>query len=178
MTALAFAALQPERVSRLALLDIDPMIFKEGLELLIPFDGPEVLPSLESFVESYRERWPTIEPERLAARLLPRLRALPDGTWTWKQDPRLRPREWKRPRTPRSRESVDRMVNGICSPVLLLRGETSPVVSRGAALALVGRFAHSGVELVEIAGAGHALMLDAPAAVALALRTFLSASSN
>jgi pimeloyl-ACP methyl ester carboxylesterase len=173
MTALAYAAAETERVAALALLDVDPMTFKEGLELILPYRGPEQLASFEDFVGALARRPGAPPPDLLAARLAPKLRRCADGSWTWKQDPRLRPAVRRAPRRPRDPKSVHEMMDRVRAPTLLLRGERSTVVSREMAADALGGLGASHKRLIEIPGSGHAILSENPLAVAQALNGFL-----
>ena len=175
MTAVAFAAAHPEAVTGLALLETDPFIFKDGLERLTAFHGPEELPSFAAFVAAYATRRRAAADEgAVAARLRPLLRAGRAGTWTWRQDPRLRPREYTGPARPRSEAEVIRMVESVRSPVLVLRGEKSPVLERDGLARTLARFTGCEARSEEIPGAGHALLVDNAEAVTRALKRFFS----
>jgi pimeloyl-ACP methyl ester carboxylesterase len=177
MTALAFAARYPERVTALALLDVDPEIFKDGLERLLPYRGPEAAPSFDAFVAAMADAGDTRRRDAVAGRIAPLVHRGADGLWRWRQDPRLRPAKPVAPLEPRSRESVREMMHRVRAPVLLLRGERSSAVSRSA----LERLRHSFVEpcdAEEVPDAGHAVLTDAPAAVGDALDRFLRASAK
>jgi pimeloyl-ACP methyl ester carboxylesterase len=175
MSALAFAAAHPQAVSALALLESDPLIFKEGLELLIPFRGPETLPSFAAFVAAaLARRGESAAESTITRRLQPLLRTSHDGSWTWRQDPRLRPRERAAPARPRSEAEVIRMVESVRVPVLVLHGEKSPVLDRDIVGRTLARFTGCAARSEEIPGAGHALLADNAQAVTLALARFFS----
>jgi pimeloyl-ACP methyl ester carboxylesterase len=139
---------------------------------LLPFRGPETASSFEAFVLATIESGDTRPPEAVAARLAGLVHRGSDGVWRWKQDPRLRPQESVAPARPRSRESVLEMMRRVRAPVLLLRGARSSAVSRSA----FERMGHAFVapcHREEVPDAGHALLVDAPAAVGDALDRFL-----
>ena len=178
MTAVAFAAAHPEAVTGLALLETDPFIFKDGLERLTAFHGPEELPSFAAFVAAYAaRRGASADEAAVAARLRPLLRAGRGGAWTWRQDPRLRPREYTAPTRPRSEAEVIRMVESVRSPLLLLRGEKSPVLDQDSVARTLRRFTGCGTSGEEIPGAGHALLADNAEAVTRALARFFFAGA-
>jgi pimeloyl-ACP methyl ester carboxylesterase len=173
MAALAFAVEEPDAVVALALLDVDPFRFKDGLERLLPFAGPHSAASLEelggrdlSVAGGARERG--------LRRLRELARVDADGRWTWKQDPRLRPDQPVHPARPRDDTAVAAMLGRLSCPLLLLHGERSRAASR-TALDRTARLVAGRITISEIAGAGHALLADAPQAVAAELSDFLAA---
>jgi len=172
MTALAFAAAEPTSVSAVALLDVDPFLFKDGLERLLPYAGPQCAATFDELVDLHAGG-KTASRERVAARLQPLVRRGEDGRWTWKQDPRLRPATAVRPERPLDDASVARMLARVTCPLLLLYGEHSTAVSRDA-LARCAGLAGGAVTVRPMPAAGHALLTDAPEATASALSEWLA----
>jgi non-heme chloroperoxidase len=176
MTALAFAARAASRVAGLALLDVDPLRFKDGLERLLPFAGPETAATLEELAVRLREAGDRRDPAVIAASLASRMRRGGDGLWRWRQDPRLRPRDGRRPHAPLAGAAVEEMLRavaraGIAS--LVVRGAESRACTADAARRAVTLLG-SGSRLEEIAGVGHDLPGEAAGAVARALDRFLA----
>jgi len=66
------------------------------------------------------------------------------------------------------------MVESVRSPVLVLRGEKSPVLERDALVRTLARFTSCEVRSEEIPGAGHALLADNAEAVTRALARFFA----
>src|SRR5262249_23690969 len=89
------------------------------------------------------------------------LKQLPDGTWTWKYDKRLRSGGLPPPQgqTPASSEAdYWRMWESIPCPILLVRGGVSDLLARESAEKMARVNPHC--TLVEIAGAGHSVPMD------------------
>ena len=177
-TALAFAAGEPGRVAGLALLDVDPFRFKDGLERLLRFRGPESAASVEELVDALVAAGDSRSHAAIERSLADQLRRTSDGRWTWKQDPRLRPAADVAPARPRPDAEVVDTIRRLEAPTLLLRGARSAACTEAGGrhfLDLVG--AKLG-RLEEIASAGHDLLGDAPAAVAAAIDRFLARSAR
>ncbi|MEW6268305.1 MAG: alpha/beta hydrolase [Thermodesulfobacteriota bacterium] len=172
MTALALAAAEPRMALALALLDVDPFVFKDGLERLPAYTGCETAATLDELGGLDHA---ALGPDEHARRLR-RLRALARrderGRWMWKQDPRLRPSRARQPLRPCDDATVRAMLAELSCATLLLYGERSAAVSR-AALEQSARLIAGRVTIRGVADAGHALLADAPLAIADALSKLL-----
>jgi esterase len=88
--AISYAALHPERLAALVLVDVGPEFRREGAAAIRDFvTGVPRASTLEDFVERAVVFNPYRDRRLLRRSLLHNLRALPDGHWTWKYDPRL-----------------------------------------------------------------------------------------
>ncbi len=168
--AATYAALHPDKIGRLVIVDIGPETMTRGSDNIRHFTNrADILPSLEAFVERAHEFNPRRPLEQLRERLQWNLRQLPDGRWTWKYDRRFRKRERKHdpgalwPYVPR-----------ITAPTLLVRGTESDILAHDAAV----RFAEAlpNGRLVEVEGAGHTVAGDDPPAFARVVREFLASA--
>jgi pimeloyl-ACP methyl ester carboxylesterase len=177
MTALAHASTRPPGLVGLALLDVDPFRFKDGLERLLPFRGRRTPGTRADFVRDWLAAHPGGDARRAWRDLSPLQRRTRAGRWTWRLDPRLRPREPVFPARPRTRAQVDALLGRVTVPTLLLRGARSTAVSRADLEASAQRIAAE-VLLREIAGAGHALPAEASDRVAAELERFLGLISR
>jgi pimeloyl-ACP methyl ester carboxylesterase len=166
--AATYAALHPEKIARLVIVDIGPETMTKGSENIRRFTSrADILPSLEAFVERAHEFNPRRPLEQLRERLQWNLRQLPDGRWTWKYDRRFGNRERKH-----NPGTLWPYVPRIKAPTLLVRGTESDVLAHDAAV----RFAEAlpNGRLVEVEGAGHTVPGDNPPVFASVVREFLA----
>jgi pimeloyl-ACP methyl ester carboxylesterase len=119
--------------------------------------------SLEEVIAFEARALPAVPRERLARIAAQGVRALPDGTLEHKAD-----RE-----ALRRFEQVDYrpFLPGITCPALVVRGADSTVMRRAVAEQMAAALPRG--RFVEIAAAGHQLVIEQPAAVAAALRAWL-----
>lgn len=168
--AMAFAAAFPERITRLALVDIGPgrresdpppppAPANENRE-----EAPRSFGSLEEAAQWMYATYPTRSLELCQHRVLHNTRLGADGRYGWKWDPKLYA-AWGRS------ENLWALLEQITCPVLLLRGEDSYVLSRAVALEM--ERALPDCRLVEIAGVGHNIYTDVPDAFRTATNPFL-----
>ncbi len=163
-----YAAMHPERVDRLVIVDIGPETMKKGSENIRRFHrAADILPTREDFIERAHKFNPRRPLEQLRERLSWHLRQLPDGRWTWKYD-RFRGG---------SRRSAGRpgdlwpYVRRIKAPTLIVRGALSDILAPAAAKRLQKAIPGSTLTVVE--NAGHTVPGDNPPAFAAAVRDFL-----
>jgi pimeloyl-ACP methyl ester carboxylesterase len=169
--AMAFAAWHPGRVRALVIADSRPAIPEERLRQMHRRGehAPRRHPTLESAVASFRllPRETVADPALLAH--LARVGVVRnDGGWSYRFDPDCN----------RLRRPVDGwgLVERITAPTLVVRGELSPILPREMAERLRGAIRES--TLVEIPGAYHHVVLDAPAAFTTVLEKFLLSLSS
>jgi esterase len=161
--AMFTAAERPDRVARLVISDMEPVMRRE---LIADMRGAERLPeydSVEAAVAEARARNPRPTDELLRHRVEHMLRRLPDGRLTPKYD------LW----APKSWQALDlwpRLADIRC-PTLLVRGAESPVLQPDVAERMVR--AIPDCRYVEIPRAAHSVGLDNPAAFDAAVRAFL-----
>lgn len=164
--ALAFAACHPERVRALVIVDSRPSI------------PPERLAGMHQRGRRALRRYPTREAAVAAFRLLPRETvaapallehlaragvARRDGAFVYRFDPAASG----------SRQPADGwpLLPRIAAPTLIVRAERSPILPREMAEQMRAMIPRA--TLVELPGAYHHLMLDAPQAFASVLGAFL-----
>jgi pimeloyl-ACP methyl ester carboxylesterase len=165
--AMAFAAWHPERVDRLVVVDSRPAIPAERLQNMHRRGdrGPMRHETLDSALKSFRLLpRETVADPRLLEHLARAGITEREGRFLYRFDPacngRRRPTDgWA-------------LLGRITAQTLLVRGEHSPILPREMAPEMIARLAHA--RLVEIPGAYHHLVLDAPGAFARALEDFLS----
>jgi pimeloyl-ACP methyl ester carboxylesterase len=165
--AMAFAAWHPERVERLVVVDSRPSIPAERLQNMHRRGdrGPMRHETLDSALRSFRLLpRETVADPRLLEHLARQGITERGGRFLYRFDPacngRRRPTDgWA-------------LLERITAPTLVVRGEHSPVLPRDMAADMLARLPRA--RLVEIPGAYHHLVLDAPLAFARALDVFLS----
>ena len=167
----ALAYVREHATRALVIVDTGPWIDgKARAQLLDFFRGPAEFDSLDAFVELARTIHPRRDEADLREGVRNNLRQLPDGTWTWKYDRRPY-RHVPDERRDRERREVWSGVANVLCPVLVVRGSESAVLSASAAQDMAASFRDG--RLVEIAGAGHGVHSDQPAALSRAILSFL-----
>lgn len=182
--ALTTAALAPDRVAGVGVIDIGPETFRmmrQNLERTQ--DAPDTAGQLATFlgspdqpatIEEHVERAvrfnPRRDPELLRASLLHNLRPAPDGRYVWKYD--------RRPYHPGNHtaatfEDPFDALGPVDAPVLVVRGGDSKMLTRAGAQELTERLGNA--HWTEIPGAGHSVQGDAPARLVAVLREQLLA---
>ena len=174
LNAIRYAARHPERLAAVVIVDVGPAVMLEGrLEMEQFRNETETMRGFEDFVQRAIRFNPQRRPEHLRYSLLHSLKHVEDG-WTWKQHQRpATAREtaevhWKAERARWMR--VD--LAAIKLPTLLMRGETSKMLSPEAARDAVALLQDG--ELVVIPHAGHSVQGDNPRDFARVLDDFLT----
>jgi pimeloyl-ACP methyl ester carboxylesterase len=171
VTAIRVAAEDPELVRRLAVVDVTPGVDETKAEPIIAFlSGPERFESFDEVLERTVQFNPTRTVSSLRRGVLHNAKEEPDGSWTWRYDP---VRAWKDIERP-AVSFVDLWddVARVKSPMLLIRGGTSGVVSDDDVKELQRRKADA--EVVTVDGAGHSIQGDKPVELARILEEFLT----
>lgn len=165
--SMAFAAWHPERVEALCVVDSRPSIPTERLHVMHRrgHRGPRRHQSLEAALRSFRllPAETTADPallEHLGRQGIVER----EGAFLYRFDPATN--GTRRP------ADVLPLLERITAPTLLVRGEYSPVLPVPMAQDMLRRLRRA--RLVEIAGAYHHLVLDAPEAFTRALDEFLT----
>lgn len=170
MNGLCFAARWPERVAAFVAVDAGPWIQMDGGRRISEFvRDAEAASTLEARVEAALRFNPRRDARLLRQSLLHNLRALPEGTLTWKTD-RRRPVDFELMRA--RLEALRAELSRITCPTLILRGAESDVFRDADA----ERFAAAlpDARWVRIEGAGHTIQGDQPAALVREVRAFLA----
>jgi len=164
--AMAFTAWHPERVRALVVIDARPAIPADRLEVMHRRGAraPRRHATVQEAVASFRllPRETAADPALLAhiarAGIVER-----DGRWVARFDPD----------TNRLRRPTDgwRLLDRISAPTLVVRAERSPVLPPDMVERMLGLIPHAA--FVEIPGAYHHLVLDAPEAFTAAVDGFL-----
>ena len=169
LNGLTFAARWPERVSAFVAVDAGPWVQMEGGRRIAEFvrDADHGV-DVEAFVAAAVRFNPRRDPRLLRQGLLHNLRALPDGTLTWKTD-RRRAIDLSGIETRLT--ALRARLGAIRCPVLILRGGESDVFSDDDA----ARFAAAlpDARWVRVDGAGHTIQGDKPAELVREVNAFL-----
>lgn len=158
---------RPDRVERLALIDVAPGVDFESTSRIRAFmAGLGPVRDLQTVVESAMRVNPHANRAGVAYRMSTLFRRAPDGDWVPKGDPRP-------PDFPAILAAIDRLAAQLTGvPVLLVRGGRSRVLSQATAERLVASIPDG--RLAVVPDAGHNVQEDNPAALITTLRTFLS----
>ncbi|WTW99031.1 alpha/beta hydrolase [Streptomycetaceae bacterium NBC_01309] len=161
------AAARPDRVERLALVDVAPGVDFESTGRIREFmSGLAPVRDLGAVVEAAMRVNPRAHRASVAYRMSTLFRRAPDGGWVPKGDPRP-------PDFPAILAAIGRLAELAAGVrVLLVRGGRSRVLPQAAAERLVGRLPDA--ELAVVPDAGHNVQEDNPAALVTALRTFVA----
>ncbi|MFF7245945.1 alpha/beta fold hydrolase [Embleya sp. NPDC008237] len=158
---------RPDRVERLALVDVAPGVDFDSTRRVRAFmAGLGPVSALESVVEAAMRVNPRADRAGVAYRMSTLFRRAPDGDWVPKADPRP-------PDFPAILAAIERLAARLTAvPVLLVRGERSRVLPQATAERLVERIPDG--RLAVVPNAGHIVQEDNPAALISALRSFLT----
>ena len=167
MNAYAYAAIHPEEVHRLVIVDIGPETTSKGGEAIRRVTKVKRLPSFDSFVERSMRYNPRRTEQQIRDRLSYHLREYPDGTWGWKWDHR----RFGKQLGPRKPEDLWRYFRRLKMPTLLVRGSQSDIWSDRAARRVQKAIPDS--TLVTIEDAGHTVAGDNPPAFYAAVQAWL-----
>jgi pimeloyl-ACP methyl ester carboxylesterase len=170
LVSIGYAGKRPAELAKLVIVDIAPELDVEGLKRIQA--GVVRSDDFASIDEAYRRARadnPIPPDDQLRHRLEYALMRREDGRFTYRYDRALR--DPKNPRTGIPAEEGWRMVANINVPTLLVRGELSDILSKPVAARMAKAIPHC--KLVEVAGSGHPVPLDKPAAFLTAANTFL-----
>jgi esterase len=177
--ALTYAGRHPDDLRGLVMIDSGPAGSREDGRRRLGelMAGHQEYPSLDAAVERAMAVIPGRDPERLRRSVARNMRESPNGTWSWKWDPRIRwraagmsPDEERAFADERSRRLWAAAAAVTC-PTLIVRGGASDMFPEADAHRAVTAFADA--RLVTIEGAGHTVQSDRPEALAESLRTFI-----
>jgi pimeloyl-ACP methyl ester carboxylesterase len=166
LNAIALAAMQPERVRGLVVVDVVPTVAAEGKEAI----GRQLAVHAFASFDAAVEQACTFNPRRTVANIRERLRHAmrqdPTGRWVYKFDPAIGGAAGRDP------ESLWWAVGRLRCPALLVRGAESNILTADGA----ERFVRTvpGSRLAVVAGAGHSVMGDNPGGFLAAVRPFLA----
>jgi esterase len=164
--AMAFAAWHPERVSGLVVVDSRPALPEDRVERMHARGQrpPRLHTSADAALRSFRLLPPETTADPALLRHLGQVGLVQvNGGWKYRFDPACYA----------ARRPVDAwpLLPRIAAPTLIVRGERSPILTREIADRMQAAIPRA--REVEIAGAYHHLVLDAPGPFARALVDFL-----
>jgi pimeloyl-ACP methyl ester carboxylesterase len=169
--AFSFAALHPELVRALVIVDIAPRSGRSGASAIRTFiERVDELDTFEEFVERVKGYNPRRSREQIRGSLAHNLKRLPSGRWTWKYDKALRSPSRPQP-GPGFVERQWDYIERIECPTLVVRGAYSKVLTQEIAEETVRRLRHG--ELAVVDDAGHLVPGDNPPGFIRALGDFL-----
>jgi pimeloyl-ACP methyl ester carboxylesterase len=174
-TSIALAAAHPELVPRLALVDITPGVTSEKSSDIAAFlAGPESFASFDEILDRTIQFNPTRSVSSLRRGVLHNSVQREDGTWTWRH-------QLGRPAGSSGMHvgSVDfgplwDDLEHIPAPVLLIRGDRSPVVDDADEAEFHRRRPEDRV--ITVAEAGHSIQGDQPVELARIIGSYLEGS--
>lgn len=172
LTAIRLAAMAPNLVKELVLIDVTPSALQRHAEMTKEQQGTVALmhgdrefPSFEAMLELTTAAAPHRDPKALRRGVFHNSRRLDDGRWTWRYDAI---------RTFPDFASLWTDVDALPAPVTLIRGGASGFVSDDDVDELRRRAKHfRGAHIVE--NSGHSVQSDQPRALIDVLRTVLDA---
>jgi pimeloyl-ACP methyl ester carboxylesterase len=170
--SMSFAARYPEKVQKLVVVDVGPVIDPVGGERLRQeiLTVPEEFDSFEAVVE-YMARENRYASDRvLRRRLQYATKELPNGKIGWRYDLAIR-EERRRGATPPSAEDVWSPLRNITSPTLIVRGLDTDLLSTEVAAQMLDTIPNC--QLTEVERAGHMVFEDNPDGFLEAVRSFL-----
>jgi pimeloyl-ACP methyl ester carboxylesterase len=168
--AYGYAARHPERLERLVIVDIAPVLEEEGrTRIMTGLTAPMSFADPEEAVTAARAANPRPPEDALRHRVLHNLKQDADGRWVFRWDPKLR----DMPRGPQpDPEAVWASLRNITCPTLVVRGAESDLLGRGSAERMAREIPDCRV--VEVEGAGHSVPLDRPEGFLKAVGSFLA----
>ncbi len=172
LTSIALAARRPDLVGRLVLVDITPGVDQKKSSDIVAFlSGPETFASFDEILQRTVQFNPDRSLSSLRRGVLHNAVELDDGRWAWRH-------QLGRPAGDGGLH-VDRIgftdlwdaLGATRVPVLLVRGERSPVVDDADVAELLRRRSDARVVVVE--GAGHSIQGDRPVELAALVASFM-----
>ena len=172
LTSIKLAGTSGTQLAGLVIVDIGPDLRSEGARSIVAFTSTNrELPGVEDFVAKAMAFNPRRKPELLRRSLLYNLRPLPNGSWTWKWDPR-RMHNVDLDAMARDYAELWQIVRHIHCQTLVVRGSRSPVFLAEDARRLTEAMLNATSAIVE--DAGHTVQGDNPKGFLEIVRPFLS----
>lgn len=176
LTSIRFAEAHPDRAAAIALIDVGHRLEPEGVRKIIDFmSRHESFASLEEAateISKYLPQRKSVRPESLTRNL----RRRDDGRWVWKHAFGRRFREVSEEDHPANNldeflAGVKEAAESIVCPVLVLRGDSSDVLSQEGAEEVAAVMANARLATVE--KAGHLAVGDNPRSTVNLIAGFL-----
>lgn len=179
MTTIALAAIAPELVRRVYLVDVLPGLKAEHAQHIVDFvNGPTSFPSFDELLARTIEFNPTRRVSSLRRGILHNAEQLEDGSWVWRHSrwrlgaPEAEVQPGDEPATGRYAQDLADALGRIEVPVLLARGMRSNSVLRDDDEAeLLRRLPGAQIERFE--EAGHSIQGDMPIELAASIDRFI-----
>ncbi len=173
-SSFTYAAVHPERIKALVIVDAAPLHQRSGSDAVRRFvQAGDELDSIDEFVgraHRYNPN-PRRTPEQIKGSLLHNLMQLPNGKWTWKYDKALRAPGRRPSPDPGLTRRLWGYMEKIKCPTLVIRGSESNVVSQDTAEEMCSRLSQGQLAVVE--GAGHLVPGHNPSGFNRAVAQFL-----
>jgi pimeloyl-ACP methyl ester carboxylesterase len=174
LTSVALAALAPDLVPSLVLVDVTPGVDQEKSKAIHQFiDGPEYFESFEAILERTIAFNPTRSESSLRRGVLHNAMQDSEGRWRWRYDlPRRGTGAGDDGRLLPGLDTLWDAIGASTMPLTLARGSVSPVVGDDDVAELARRRPDARVVVFE--GAGHSIQGDQPAQLAALLAELLA----
>lgn len=179
ITSLTVAAMEPEVVEAIVLVDIGHKMESDGVRRIVEFmTAHESFADLDEAAAAVAEYLPRRKDVRIES-LRRNLRERPDGRWEWKHNFGRRMRQRKAEGATFDPQRVEDLVRGMADeaarltcPVLVLRGKESDLLSEEGAREITDLIPNA--RLSRIAGAGHHAAGDNPTTTVDLIDEFLT----
>ncbi len=168
--AIHYGGRRPPELAELVIVDIAPEIVPAGAtRIQTGVRSGDVFASRDEAFTAARAANPTPPEAHHRHRVEHSLMRTEDGRWTYRYDRALRAPGTVRARDP---EAGWRAVANISVPTLLIRGETSDILSPELAARMMD--ANANIRMTTVAGSGHSVPLDQPDGFLAVCREFLT----
>jgi esterase len=171
LNVLTYAIHAAEKLAGIVVIDVAPEVQSQGTERITSFAADPTPSSLDDFVQRALALNPRRDPRLLRYSLRHNLHQLPNGTWTWKYDPRRI--------TPEHFANIVRCLGrlrdhtqAITCPALVVRGAESDVLSDEQAADFAAALPNG--RWAKVQGAGHNVQSDNPRELIGVLSDFLT----
>jgi pimeloyl-ACP methyl ester carboxylesterase len=171
--AIHYGGRRPPELAELVIVDIAPEIVPAGAtRIQTGVRSGDVFASRDEAFAAARAANPTPPQAHHRHRVEHSLMRTEDGRWTYRYDRALRGPGTVRARDP---EAGWRAVANIAVPTLLIRGETSDILSPELATRMMD--ANANIRMTTVAGSGHSVPLDQPDGFLAVCREFLTGAA-
>jgi pimeloyl-ACP methyl ester carboxylesterase len=165
-----YAALHPEELERLVIVDIGPEIVASGSNRIRSgVQAQDTFANPEEAIAAARAANARADEVELRHRVTNNLMQRPDGSWTFRYDAALRSPDRPLPRP--EPEQAWALLPRITCPTLLVRGSESDILSVETAERMVREIPNC--RFVTVPDAGHSIPLESPKGFLEATRPFL-----
>lgn len=172
LNAVSYAARYPGRVRGLVIIDARPETSADGADDVHRFTHAADELTFDEFVDRAHRANPRRPLENIRERMRHRLRPGEDGKWTWKFDRRFRnDRDALQMGSTMTPDEEWALLRSVQTPVLVVRGADSDVLSQEAAEHLTAEIPHARLEVIP--DAGHSVPGDNPEDFASVVLGFL-----